>query len=114
MALKITPGNTDDRAALKEIVRTLSGKCYADRGYIGQNLFQSLWKKGLHLITGIRKNMKSYLIPHIDKVLLRKQFIIETTFGVLKTSWGWSTPATDPLIMLSFTSFTFLNIIGVL
>ena len=26
MALKITPGNTDDRAALKEIVRTLSGK----------------------------------------------------------------------------------------
>ena len=88
MALKITPGNTDDRAALKEIVRTLSGKCYADRGYIGQNLFQSLWKKGLHLITGIRKNMKCYLIPHIDKVLLRKRFIIETTFGVLKNSMG--------------------------
>ena len=88
MALKITSGNTDDRAALKEIVRTLSGKCYADRGYIGQNLFQSLWKKGLHLITGIRKNMKSYLLPHVDKVLLRKRFIIEAVFGVLKNSLG--------------------------
>ena len=88
MALKITPGNTDDCKALRQIIRNLSGKCYADKGYIGQTLFQDLWKKGLHLITGIRKNMKNYLFSHIDKILLRKRFIIQTTFGLLKNSLG--------------------------
>ena len=86
MAIKITPGNTDARKALKEMVKTLQGKCYADRGYVGKDIFQTLWEKGLHLITGIRKNMKQYLMPYIDKVLLRKRFIIETTFGILKTN----------------------------
>jgi transposase len=86
MAIKITPGNTDDRKALKSMVKLLKGKCYADKGYLGKEIFQSLWEKGLHLITGIRKNMKQHLMPYIDKVLLRKRFIIETVFGILKTS----------------------------
>jgi transposase len=86
MAVKITPGNTDDRKALKNMIKSLKGKCYADKGYLGKKIFQTLWEKGLHLITGIRKNMKQHLMPYIDKVLLRKRFIIETTFGVLKTS----------------------------
>ena len=86
MAVKITPGNTDDRKALKNMIKSLKGKCYADKGYLGKKIFQTLWEKGLHLITGIRKNMKQHLMPYIDKVLLRNRFIIETTFGVLKTS----------------------------
>lgn len=85
MAIKITPGNTDDRKALLAMVGDLKGKCFADKGYIGKNAFQTLWEKGLHLITGIRKTMKNYLMPYIDKILLRKRFIIETVFGVLKT-----------------------------
>jgi len=86
MALKITPGNTDDRRALKAMVKSLKGKCYADKGYLGKEIFQALFEKGLHLITGIRKNMKQYLRPYIDKILLRKRFIIESTFNILKTS----------------------------
>lgn len=86
MAIKITPGNKDDRQALKDMVKNLQGKCYADKGYLGKEIFQTLWEKGLHLITGIRKNMKQHLMPYIDKILLRKRFIIETTFGILKTS----------------------------
>jgi len=85
MAVKITPGNTDDRKGLLGIVRNLKGKCFADKGYIGKDIFRTLWKKGLHLVTGIRRKMKNYLMPYIDKVLLRKRFIIETVFGVLKT-----------------------------
>jgi len=85
MAIKITPGNTDDRAALKQMTKTLTGKCFADKGYISKELFRNLWKKGLHLITGIRKNMKNHLMPYLDKIVLRKRFIIETVFGVLKT-----------------------------
>ena len=55
MAVKITPGNTDDRKALKNMIKSLKGKCYADKGYLGKKIFQTLWEKGLHLITGIRK-----------------------------------------------------------
>ena len=85
MAIKITAGNTDDRSLLESIVKNLKGKCYADKGYIGKDIFKKLWQQGLHLVTGIRSNMKNHLMPHIDKLLLRKRFLIETVFGVLKT-----------------------------
>lgn len=88
MAAKITPGNTDDRVALEEMVKHLRGKCYADKGYIGKKIFANLWKNGLHLITGIRRNMRNHLMPFIDKSLLRKRFIIETIFGVMKTNFN--------------------------
>jgi len=83
MAVHITPGNCDDRAPVKSMVKTLQGKLFGDRGYISQELFQKLWKNSVHLITGIRKNMKNYLMPIIDKLLLRKRFIIETIFDKL-------------------------------
>ncbi len=85
MAVKITPGNTADSAVLDEMTKHLAGKLYADKGYIGQALFKTLWQRGLHLITGIRRNMKNYLMPMADKILLRKRFIIETVLGILKS-----------------------------
>ena len=85
MAVRITPGNTDDRKALLDMIKSLKGKCFADKGYLGKKLFQDLWDKGIHLITGIRKNMKNHLMPMMDKILLRKRFLIETIFGILKT-----------------------------
>jgi len=85
MAVRITPGNTDDRPALIRMLTGLKGKCFADKGYLGKEIFQALWQKGIHLITGIRKNMKTYLMPYLDKILLRKRFLIETVFGILKT-----------------------------
>ena len=47
-----------------------------------------LWQRGLHLVTGIRRNMRNYLIPILDKVLLRKRLIIETLFDKLKSGMG--------------------------
>jgi len=88
MAVKITPGNTSDSAALRNMVRALTGKLFADKGYIGKKLFRQLWEQGLHLITGIRKNMKNYLMPWLDKILLRRRFLIETFFDNLKSSMG--------------------------
>src|SRR6476660_6797573 len=58
MAVKITPGNTADSTVLDEMTRHLAGKLYADKGYIGQDLFKTLWQRGLHLITGIRRNYR--------------------------------------------------------
>ena len=70
------------------MVKGIKGKVFGDKGYISKSLFEELWQKGLQLITGIRKNMKNYLLPIFDKLLLRKRFIIETVFDKLKTSMG--------------------------
>jgi len=55
MAIKITPGNTDDRKVFVKIAKNLTGKCYVDKRYLSQAPLETLMKKGLHLITGIRK-----------------------------------------------------------
>jgi IS5 family transposase len=88
MALKITPGNTADSTVLDEITQLLAGKIYADKGYIGRELFSKLWQRGLHLITGIRRNMRNYLMPLADKLMLRKRFVIETVLDTLKSEMG--------------------------
>src|SRR3954462_1477168 len=88
MALKITPSNTADSTVLDEMTRHLAGKLYANKGYIGQDLFKTLWRRGLHLITSIRRNMRNYLMPMADKIMLRKRFVIETVLDTLKSEMG--------------------------
>jgi IS5 family transposase len=88
VALKITPGNIADSAVLDEITQHLTGKAYADKGYIGHELFTRLWQRGLHLITGIRRNMRNHLMPLADKLMLRKRFVIETVLDILKCEMG--------------------------
>lgn len=88
MAVKITPGNTDDREPLDDLARGLKGKMLGDKGYISKALFARLWQQGLHLLNGIRRNMKNHLMPVLDKLLLRKRFIIETLFDKLKSNMG--------------------------
>ena len=88
VGLRITPGNAADSTALDEMTRRLAGKLYADEGYIGQALFKALRQRGLHLITGIRRNMKNYLAPLADKLMRPKRFVIETVFDTLKSEMG--------------------------
>jgi len=88
VALKITPGNTADSTMLDAMTRHLAGQLYADKGYIGHELFTQLWQRGLHLITGIRRNMRNYLMPLADTLMLRKRFVIETVLDPLKGDMG--------------------------
>lgn len=88
MGVKITAGNRDDRSPLPTLARGLKGLLIADKGYISKKLFKQLWEKGIHLLTGIRKTMRNYLLPLKHKLLLRKRFIIETFFDQLKSSFG--------------------------
>ena len=90
VAIRITKGNVDDRKAFEEMVikKGLKGKVYADKGYISKALFTKLYKTGLQLITGIKRNMKNYLLPILDKIMLKKRFIIETIFGYLKENFN--------------------------
>jgi IS5 family transposase len=88
LVVRITPGNVDDRAVLDKMTAGLAGILLADKGYISSKWFQKLWRKGLHIMVGIRKNMKNYLLPIYNKLVMRKRFIVETVFGVLKQDMG--------------------------
>ena len=77
MAIKITKSNVDDRTPIAELTKKLKGSIYADKGYIGAGLFKALYKRVLKLITGIRKNIKNYLIDLTHKKLLRKRLMRE-------------------------------------
>jgi Transposase DDE domain len=88
MAVKLSPGNIDDRKPVKAMTAGLKGKLYGDKGFLSKSLFDGLWQDGLQLITGIRKNMRNYLLPLFDKLMLRKRFILETVFDVLKQAQG--------------------------
>ena len=81
-------GNTADSTMLDAMTQQLAGKLYADKGYIGRDLFTKLWQRGLHLITSVRRTMRNYLMPLADKLLLRKRFVIETVLDTLKSEMG--------------------------
>ncbi|KAA6308173.1 hypothetical protein EZS27_040149, partial [termite gut metagenome] len=82
----LTRGNVDDRnqKIFSVLSNGLFGKLYADKGYISASLFEILFNKGIHLVTGIKKNMKNRLMSVNDKMLLRKRSIIETINDELK------------------------------
>lgn len=88
MDIKFTPGNVDDRAVVDDMTVELIGKLYADRGYISAELFKKLWQRGLHLVTGIKKNMTNLPAHFYDKIMLRKRALIETVFGYLKNNFN--------------------------
>ena len=68
----------------------LRGLIFADKGYISHTLFKTLYRRGLKLITGIRRNIKNYLMPLIENIMLRKRFLIETVFDILKVHMNLS------------------------
>lgn len=82
----ITQGNIDDRQPLKDKAfhDKVFGKIFADRGYIGKDLFERLFVDGIHLVTKIKKNMKNALMYIYDKILLRKRAVVESVNDILK------------------------------
>jgi hypothetical protein len=62
MSIKITRGNVSDLSAAKDLNRNLTGKLYGDKGYISKDLFAYLYRRGLRIFTGIKRNMKNYLL----------------------------------------------------
>ena len=82
----LTRANVDDRndAVIDTLTDRVFGKLYADKGYISQSLFGRLWSEGIHVVTGLRSNMRQRLMPLYDKIMLRKRSIIETVNDMLK------------------------------
>ena len=75
----LTGANVDDRM-WSVFIKHLYGKVFADRGYIKKELFE----QGIHLVHGIRTNMKNRLMPMWDKIMLRKRYVIECINELLK------------------------------
>ena len=82
----LTTGNVDDRnpETLKTLTEKLFGKLFGDKGYISASLFETLFHNGIHLVTGIKSNMKNRLMSFYDRIMLRKRSIIETINDELK------------------------------
>ena len=83
---RITKSNVDDRKVAYDLARNISGKLYADKGYISRDLVKKLAYNDLELIHNVRSNMNDIYIADIDKLMLKKRFIIETVFGKIKQS----------------------------
>jgi len=69
---------------LPKLAAGIQGKLFGDKGYLSNKLFKQLYQKKLVLITTIKKNMKNKLMPLLDRILLKKRFLIETINDLLK------------------------------
>ena len=82
--IRLTPGNTDDRKPLPELVRGFFGQLYADKGYISKAMMKTLKEAGINLITKVRRNMKPVEHSDFDKAVLNRRSVIETVIDELK------------------------------
>lgn len=82
----LTGANVDDRdrRVWTVFARELYGKVFAGRGYIKKALFEELFDQGIHLVHGLKANMKNKLMPMWDRIMLRKRCIIECINDLLK------------------------------
>ena len=84
LSVRLTPGNTDDRRPVPELVKGLFGKLFGDKGYISQPLFDLLYGEDVQLVTKLKRGMKNRLMPVFDKIMLRKRAIVESVMDQLK------------------------------
>ena len=81
----LTPGNTDDRKPVPNLLKDLFGKVFADRGYVSKDLAQQVLDEyGIEFFAKPKRNMRNKLMRLTDKLLSRKRAIIETIFDQLK------------------------------
>jgi len=88
LSFQLTGGNVSDKNQnlVHKLAKGLVGKLFGDKGYICQQLLESLMQKSIHLVTGIKKNMKNKLMPFMDKIYLRKRSVIECVNDELKNN----------------------------
>jgi transposase len=82
--IKLTPGNTNDRKPIPEMCQGLFGLLFADKGYVGKPLAETLQGMGIKLVTTRKKNMKPVPLTPFEKALLKRRSLIETVFDELK------------------------------
>ncbi|MDR3115360.1 MAG: IS982 family transposase [Treponema sp.] len=63
-AFYLSRGNVDDRnpAVIDHLCRELWGKLCGDRGYISRELFERLYRRGIKLITRLRRDIAEFFL----------------------------------------------------
>ena len=84
VALKLTSGNANDTTPVPDLTQDLIGKLFGDKGYVGKDLARRLLRRGLALMTRVRRNMKRLPVSFLDKALLSGRNIVETIIGHIK------------------------------
>lgn len=84
IVFKITSGSSSDSHSAKSLLSALQGLAFGDKGYIGKKLFETLFQKGLKLITRKRKNMNPMVLNEYEQQLLNQRNTIETVINHLK------------------------------
>jgi hypothetical protein len=92
VTVKLTPGNVHDTVPVEQFTQNLSGKLFGDKGYLGKKLAATLLKRGLALLTKVRKNMKALPLSMTDKLLLNARNRAETIIGHIKTFSSFNLP----------------------
>lgn len=88
LALRFTPGNSDDRGVFRKMNERLRGMFVADAGYISAELARDFAIEGERLlITATRANMKR-LASDWQIALLNLRMRVEIHFRVLKLCYG--------------------------
>jgi hypothetical protein len=82
---EITPGNTNDRKPVANLLAGLFGKVLADRGDVSKALATELRENwGIEFFAKPRRHRKNHLMRLNDKLLSRKCVILETVIDQLK------------------------------
>ena len=84
MAFNITPGNHHDGKEAANLLKTLDGLAFGDKGYMGKKWFDERLEGGLKLMTRKRKNRKAEPLSDYEKQRLDQRGIVETVIGHLK------------------------------
>ena len=77
-------GNVNDTTPVPDLTEDLIGKLFGDKGYVGKDLAERLLRRGLALMTRVRRNMKRLPVSFFDKALLHGRNIVETIIGHIK------------------------------
>ena len=83
VSLMMTPGNTDDRKYVFQLLKGLRGLCVADAGYVSKELMHALYEQGLLFLTDVKKSMKR-LMTGTQHAVLKLRQRIEGVFSCLK------------------------------
>lgn len=88
LALKLTPGNSDDRSIFRKMNEKLRGLFVADAGYISKEVERNFFiPHERMLVTAVRANMKK-LATSWQIALLNLRMKVEVHFRMLKVCYG--------------------------
>ena len=88
LALKLTPGNTDDRKIFRKMNEKLRGLFTADAGYISKDLERDFFIEDERMVLiASRANMKKIATP-FEIAVLNLRMKVEVHFRMLKVCYG--------------------------